>query len=257
MGVDFSEYVAARRPSLVRAAVLLGCPGDDAEDLVHTTLTRCLRSWHRIERAERPDAYVHQMLVNALLDARGRHWRGEAPTEHLPESAADGQDVDTGLVVRRALLAMSTDHREAGAALLHRPDRAGDRSGARRTRRHGEVPHEPGTSRPRRRRHHREEQLMRTDEELARELLARSAATIQLGPGPELAPPRRRRLLSSWHVLAAAAVVVAVVLVAVSPTLSGATPTGPDPADRAPAHRLPSLFGLDAAHASRLWSARG
>jgi hypothetical protein len=40
--MDFSEYVAARRPTLVRTAVLLGCPSPDAEDVVQTAL---LRSW--------------------------------------------------------------------------------------------------------------------------------------------------------------------------------------------------------------------
>jgi DNA-directed RNA polymerase specialized sigma24 family protein len=42
--MDFSEYVAARRTSLVRAAVLLGCPQPDAEDVVQTALLRCFRS---------------------------------------------------------------------------------------------------------------------------------------------------------------------------------------------------------------------
>jgi len=45
--VEFSEYVAARRPALVRSAVLLGCPQPDAEDVVQTALLRCYRSWRR------------------------------------------------------------------------------------------------------------------------------------------------------------------------------------------------------------------
>jgi hypothetical protein len=35
---DFSDYVAARWPSLVRSAVLLGCTHAEAEDLVQTVL---------------------------------------------------------------------------------------------------------------------------------------------------------------------------------------------------------------------------
>ena len=67
--MDFSEYVAARRPTLVRSAVLLGCDLHEAEDLVQTTLTKVLRSWRRVSRADRPDAYVYRILVNAFHDS--------------------------------------------------------------------------------------------------------------------------------------------------------------------------------------------
>jgi len=45
VSVDFAEFVASRRQSLVRSAVLLGCAIDDAEDVVQVTLTKCLVSW--------------------------------------------------------------------------------------------------------------------------------------------------------------------------------------------------------------------
>ena len=109
--MDFEEYVAARWARLVRSAVLLGCPEDDAEDLAQTTLTKALRSWHRVTAAAEPDAYVHRILVNALHDMRSRRWRGELPTDDLPE---EGREADhlTGVAVRRALAAMSREHRE-------------------------------------------------------------------------------------------------------------------------------------------------
>jgi len=109
--MDFSDFVAARRASLVRSAVLLGCAQPDAEDLVQTALLRCYRHWRRVERADQPDAYVYQVLVNALHDARARRWTGEAPTDDLPDTAHD-PDLTTGLAVRRALAAMSREHRE-------------------------------------------------------------------------------------------------------------------------------------------------
>ncbi len=65
VSVDFAEYVAARRPALVRSAVLLGCTFDDAEDLVQVALAKTLTHWRRVSRAERPDAYVYRILVNA------------------------------------------------------------------------------------------------------------------------------------------------------------------------------------------------
>lgn len=111
MSMDFAEYVAARRPRLVRTAVLLGCPVSDAEDIVQTTLARCLRSWGRVSRAEDPNAYVNRVLVNTLRDARRRRWNGEVPSDALPEQASVVSHED-GFVVRRALQSLTTEHRE-------------------------------------------------------------------------------------------------------------------------------------------------
>jgi len=110
--VDFTEYVAARRTSLVRSAVLLGCPQPDAEDIVQTALLRCFRSWRRVQKADQPDAYVYRVLVNTLTDARNRRWNGELPTEDLPDRPGGEDDATTGLGVRRALAAMRREHRE-------------------------------------------------------------------------------------------------------------------------------------------------
>jgi RNA polymerase sigma-70 factor (sigma-E family) len=111
--MDFSAYVADRRTRLVRPAVLLGCPRADAEDVVQTALLRCYRSWRRVSRADHPDAYVHRVLVTTLADARARRWNGEVPTEALPEpDPSDDSAWSTGIAVRRALAAMSPEHRE-------------------------------------------------------------------------------------------------------------------------------------------------
>lgn len=110
--MEFDEYVAARRAALVRSAVLLGCPQPDAEDVVQTALLRCFRSWRRVQRASQPDAYVYRVLVNTLRDARSRRWVGEVPTEELPDPGVVESDLATGLAVRRALAAMTPDHRE-------------------------------------------------------------------------------------------------------------------------------------------------
>jgi RNA polymerase sigma-70 factor (sigma-E family) len=109
---DFTEYVAARRPRLVRTAVLLGCPEADAEDVVQTALSRCLKAWSRVAKADNRDAYVNRVLVNVLHDARARRWNGELPTQDLPDRPAAGEDVAAGLVVRRALATLGIEHRE-------------------------------------------------------------------------------------------------------------------------------------------------
>jgi RNA polymerase sigma-70 factor (sigma-E family) len=109
--VDFTEYVAARRASLVRAAVLLGCPIVDAEDIVQTALLKCHRSWRRVQRADQPEAYVYRVLVNTFRDARSRRWTGEVPMDDLPDDDHEPDQL-TGLEVRRALASLSPDHRE-------------------------------------------------------------------------------------------------------------------------------------------------
>ncbi|WP_183100428.1 SigE family RNA polymerase sigma factor [Nocardioides pelophilus] len=109
--MDFTTYVAERRTRLVRTAVLLGCPQPDAEDLVQSALLKCYRSWRRVARADHPDAYVHRVLVTTFADARARRWHGELPTETLPEHAEEA-DPTGGIAVRRALAALSPEHRE-------------------------------------------------------------------------------------------------------------------------------------------------
>lgn len=113
--MDFSDYVAQRRTRLVRTVVLLGCPTADAEDVVQAALLKCYRHWRRVQRAERPDAYVHRVLVTTLADVRSRRWNGELPTEHLPD-IAQAPDWAAGIAVRRSLAALP--HRDRQVLVL-------------------------------------------------------------------------------------------------------------------------------------------
>ena len=112
MGDDeFTAYVAARWPRLVQAARLLGADPGEAEDLVQTTLVKCYRSWDRVHRADRVDAYVHRVLVNTWLRSRERRWHGEVPTADLPEDGVPRDDHETALDLQRLLGRLSPDHR--------------------------------------------------------------------------------------------------------------------------------------------------
>ncbi len=111
--MDFSEYAAARRPALVRAAVLLGCPRSEAEDLVQSTFTKAFRSWRRVERAEQPDAYVYTILLHTWRDTRRQ--RPDLPLDDLSDLTAESDHADrtvTGVAVRQALARMRPEHRE-------------------------------------------------------------------------------------------------------------------------------------------------
>ncbi len=112
---EFGEYVAARWPRLVRAAVLLGCTPHEAEDVVQTALTRCLVKWSKVSRADDRDAYVHRILVNTFIDSRRRMWRHEVPTEQLPEAALPDAATATidAVGLDRALAALGKDQRIA------------------------------------------------------------------------------------------------------------------------------------------------
>ena len=121
VGVEFDEYVAARRTALVRSVVLLGCPTADAEDVVQAALLRCYRHWRRVQRADRPDAYVYRVLVNTLRDAQARRWTGELPTEDLPDPGIDAEHT-TGLAVRAAVARMSQAQRDVVRGLFTRPN---------------------------------------------------------------------------------------------------------------------------------------
>jgi RNA polymerase sigma-70 factor (sigma-E family) len=112
---EFTEYVTARWPTLVRSAVLLGCAPPEAEDLVQTALERCLVKWNRVRAAEDRDAYVHRVLINCFRSSRRRRWHGELPSASLPESVGGDQTVgvDDTDAVMRALDRLPDDQRTA------------------------------------------------------------------------------------------------------------------------------------------------
>jgi RNA polymerase sigma-70 factor (sigma-E family) len=93
--VDFDEFVAARSGRLLRTAYLLTRDRDLAEDLLQTALTRAWFGWSRINGE--PEPYVRKVLVNTYASWWRRKWRGEEPTETLPDGpsghgTADGPE---------------------------------------------------------------------------------------------------------------------------------------------------------------------
>ena len=78
----------ARSPDLLRLARVLTVDRHSAEDLVQISLLSAWRSWSRVQGAEDPDAYVRRVMVNAATSSWRRRWRGEVPTERIPEPVA-------------------------------------------------------------------------------------------------------------------------------------------------------------------------
>jgi DNA-directed RNA polymerase specialized sigma24 family protein len=84
---SFPEFVAVRGQALQRTAFLLTADWALAEDLVQTALARAYPRWDRIVRDD-PEAYVRRILVNTWSSWWRRRWRGEVPTDVLPDRSA-------------------------------------------------------------------------------------------------------------------------------------------------------------------------
>ena len=110
---DFSEYVAARWPRLVRSAVLLGCSEAEAEDIVQTALERCLIHWRKVERANDRDAYVHRVLINTFTSSRRRRWNTETVVATVPDRMGpdETEQVDHADAVLRSMDRLTHDQR--------------------------------------------------------------------------------------------------------------------------------------------------
>ncbi len=80
---DFMVYVGARWPSLLREAVLLGCPPELAAEAATDALARCRRGWERASREEDVD----QLVRGELATACARRPTGAASDEDRREQA--------------------------------------------------------------------------------------------------------------------------------------------------------------------------
>lgn len=81
---SFEEFVAARSGALLRTSYLLTRDHALAEDLLQTALTKAFLAWSRIDGD--PESYVRRILVNTYATWWRRKWRGEQPTEELPDT---------------------------------------------------------------------------------------------------------------------------------------------------------------------------
>jgi RNA polymerase sigma-70 factor (sigma-E family) len=102
---EFSEYMHARQPALLRTAYLLTGDRHTAEDLVQTALAKLYLSWDKVQRQEAVDGYVRRILVNEHNSLWRRGWkRRETTTAELPDRPADagaaGHDPDLWALVQ-------------------------------------------------------------------------------------------------------------------------------------------------------------
>jgi RNA polymerase sigma-70 factor (sigma-E family) len=110
----FADFMAGRSSVLLKTAWLLTNDWHLAEDLLQTALAKAYLAWRRIERDENAEAYVRKVMVTTYATWWRRRWRGELPTEHLPEHAQPSDaysDSDVRASVHQALAALPRKQR--------------------------------------------------------------------------------------------------------------------------------------------------
>jgi RNA polymerase sigma-70 factor (sigma-E family) len=110
---EFRAFVAARYDALVRSARLMAPDPAQAEDFAQSALVTTFTRWPRLRDPAAAEAYTRTVLTRQCMRAARRRWRGEVPTDVVPERAAgDGYAaVDNADAVRRALTALPVEQR--------------------------------------------------------------------------------------------------------------------------------------------------
>jgi RNA polymerase sigma-70 factor (sigma-E family) len=89
---EFSAYMEARQPSLLRTAYLLTGDKHTAEDLVQTALAKLYLSWDKVQKRDSVDGYVRRILVNEHNSLWRRGWKRR---EHATDVIPDAEHTDT------------------------------------------------------------------------------------------------------------------------------------------------------------------
>ncbi len=103
--MDFSEYVRAKRPALMRfATVLTGQPWL-ADDLVSDVLGRAFERWDGIAEMSHPHAYIRKMIVNEHL-SWGRRLQRSGPSPDLESRTTPVSDGVADHAEREAMITL-------------------------------------------------------------------------------------------------------------------------------------------------------
>jgi RNA polymerase sigma-70 factor (sigma-E family) len=119
--MDFADYVARRRPALLRAAVAIGTDRHSAEDLLHSALARVFVHWPNIRDHRAADAYVRRAMANLNTSWHRQKWRSaEVVTEEVPEPDLSRTGTSYDPSVRQELwpLVMALPPRQRAAIAL-------------------------------------------------------------------------------------------------------------------------------------------
>jgi RNA polymerase sigma-70 factor (sigma-E family) len=110
---EFTEFVQAASPSLLRAALVLLDSREDAEDALQVTMLRTYRRWEQAKEA--PQAYARTVLVNACRERwrhRGRHPEISQDVDELANVISFAEAVDRRHVLVHVLRQLPDIQRE-------------------------------------------------------------------------------------------------------------------------------------------------
>jgi RNA polymerase sigma-70 factor (sigma-E family) len=94
---EFTAYLHARQPALLRTAYLLTGDLHQAEDVLQTSLAKLYLAWDRVQDRESVDAYVRRIMINENNSLWRRGWkRREHATDVLPEGPPVRDTYDEG-----------------------------------------------------------------------------------------------------------------------------------------------------------------
>ncbi|WP_246051096.1 SigE family RNA polymerase sigma factor [Nocardioides guangzhouensis] len=94
---EFSAWMTARQPALLRTAYLLTGDHHSAEDLVQTTLAKVYLSWDKVRKREVVDGYARRILVNENNSIWRRAWKKrEVTSDQVPEQRGVRDRYDEG-----------------------------------------------------------------------------------------------------------------------------------------------------------------
>jgi RNA polymerase sigma-70 factor (sigma-E family) len=82
---EFTEFMLACWPRLVRLGYALTGDRGLGEDLAQTALAKAYAAWPRVARAGHPEAYVRKIVVNTSRDSLRRRHFDEVLTDSLPD----------------------------------------------------------------------------------------------------------------------------------------------------------------------------
>ncbi|MEU6340426.1 SigE family RNA polymerase sigma factor [Streptomyces sp. NPDC046977] len=90
---DFTAYVQERRASLYATAYHLTGDRFEAEDLLQSALFSTYRAWDRISDKAAVGGYLRRTMTNLHISAWRRRKLNEYPTEELPETVGDSDEM--------------------------------------------------------------------------------------------------------------------------------------------------------------------
>lgn len=94
---EFSEWMTARQPALLRTAYLLTGDHHGAQDLVQLTLAKVYLTWEKVRRREAVDGYARRILVNENNSLWRRAWKKrETVSDQIPDWAPAHDTYDEG-----------------------------------------------------------------------------------------------------------------------------------------------------------------